>query len=68
MDKKKATARQARYDAAHTKRINLKLNLETDADILEKLDAVESKQGYIKHCIREELACKVGTNRRTRKE
>lgn len=46
---------QERYDAAHTKQLKLKLNTTTDADILEKLDSVESKQGYIKRLIREDL-------------
>lgn len=52
----KATQRQARYDAAHTARVTLKLNRATDADILAKLAAVDSKQGYIKSLIRADLA------------
>lgn len=43
---------QARYDAAHTRQIRLKLNINTDADILAKLDCVDNKQGYIKELIR----------------
>lgn len=46
---------QARYDKTHTKRIFLKLNLESDSDILEKLDSVPNKQGYIKELIRKDL-------------
>lgn len=42
--------------AAHTQRIALKLNLNTDADVLAKLASVESKQGYIKALIRKDLA------------
>lgn len=49
----------ARYDAAHTTQIKLKLNLRTDADILRALDAQAAenggKQGYIKRLIREDL-------------
>lgn len=45
----------ARYDAAHTRQIKLKLNLKTDADILKKLDSVENKQGYIKELIRKDM-------------
>ena len=45
----------AKYDAEHTVRLSLKLNRETDADILDRLDQVESKQGYIKGLIREDL-------------
>ena len=33
----------------------LRLNYNTDADILEKLDQVDSKMGYIKTLIREDL-------------
>lgn len=45
----------ARYDAKHTAQIKLKLNTGTDADILKKLSEVNSKQGYIKALIREDL-------------
>ena len=58
---KKQSEIQARYDKTHTRRINLKLNLELDADILQKLDSVESMQGYIKDLIRADLAEKVDT-------
>ena len=51
----KASERQARYDGANTKQIHLKLNLKTDADILEKLEQVESIQGYIKGLIRSDI-------------
>lgn len=44
-----------RYDAANTTQVHLKLNLKTDADIIEKLREVDSKQGYIKHLIREDI-------------
>ena len=46
---------QAKYDKTHTRRINLKLNLELDADILQKLNSVDSMQGYIKDLIRADL-------------
>lgn len=42
---------QERYDRTHTTRINLKLNLKTDADILAFL-ADKSKQTEIKRCLR----------------
>lgn len=48
----------AKYDAANTKAIKIKLNTKTDADILQKLQEVENKQGYIKKLIREDLASK----------
>lgn len=40
-----------KYDRANTIRISLKLNKTTDAEILAKLDSVDSKQGYIKALI-----------------
>ena len=52
---KKKFMPQARYDADNTVQIHLKLNTKTDADILQQLDAVESKQGYIKRLIREDV-------------
>lgn len=51
---------QARYDAAHTTRISLKLNNGTDADILAHLAAQGNKQGYIKSLIREDIAKRKG--------
>ena len=48
-------AASAKYDASHTIQIKLKLNTKTDADILEKLEAVENKQGYIKELIRADI-------------
>lgn len=35
--------------------INLKLNRETDADVLEKLASVDNMQGYIKSLIRKDI-------------
>ena len=46
---------KVKYDKANTKQIMLKLNLKTDADILDQLDSVENKQGYIKDLIRKDL-------------
>jgi hypothetical protein len=45
----------AKYDKAHTKGIYLKLNLETDKDIIEYLEEVENVQGYIKTLIRKDM-------------
>lgn len=52
----KKTETQARYDAANTTQVKIKLNLKTDADILDKLAKQESKQGYIKALIRADMA------------
>ncbi len=40
----------AKYDAANTKRLPLKLNLKTDADIFAILEAQPNKQGFVKAC------------------
>lgn len=44
-----------KYDKENTKQISLRLNLRTDADILEHLETVGSKQGCIKQLIREDI-------------
>lgn len=46
---KRATAK---YDKENVIRINLKLNKNTDADILERLETVGNRNGYIKELIR----------------
>lgn len=46
---------QDKYDRANTVKVMLKLNKKTDADILEKLDTVDNKQGYIKGLIRDDI-------------
>ena len=45
----------AKYDSSHTKQIKLQLNLKTDKDVLDRLDQVENKQGYIKGLIRSDI-------------
>lgn len=44
-----------KYDKNNTKRIALKLNLNTDADILQKLSEEKNVQGYIKKLIRSDI-------------
>lgn len=44
-----------KYDAINAVHFHLKLNKNTDADILDKLNRVASKQGYIKELIRRDL-------------
>lgn len=49
---------QKKYDEANKDKwrmIHLKLNKETDADIIEKLESVEGIQTYIKQLIRADL-------------
>lgn len=45
-----------KYDAQNTRQIKMKLNLTTDADILDWLDAQENKQGAIKEAIRARIS------------
>lgn len=49
---------QKRYDEANRDKfrmIHLKLNRETDTDVIDKLEAVDSIQGYIKELIRADI-------------
>lgn len=49
---------QKKYDENNKDRyksIYLKLNIETDRDILNKLESVTNKQGYIKELIRNDI-------------
>ena len=46
----------AKYDKVNTRLIQLKLNKKTDADILDHLDSLSNKQGYIKELIRKDMA------------
>lgn len=43
---------QAKYDKDNTVQVKIKLNKKTDSDILEILNVVSNKQGYIKELIR----------------
>ena len=53
---KRQTVNQYKYDSTHCRTFRIKLNLTIDADIIEKLTAQESMQGYIKQLIREDIA------------
>lgn len=49
---------QKRYDEANKNKwrmIHLKLNKETDADIIYRLDNMPSIQGYIKELVRKDI-------------
>lgn len=46
---------QRKYDAANTKQFHLKLNRNTDWDVIDKLNSVPNMQGYIKKLIRADL-------------
>lgn len=47
--------KQAKYDKKHTTQVCLKLNMQTDADIIHWLWKQSSKQGAIKQLIREAI-------------
>ena len=47
-----------KYIKANTKTICVRLNYNTDKDIINKLDEVDSKMGYIKELIRKDLQTK----------
>ena len=44
-----------KYDENNTVRYYFKFNKRTDADIIEKLEVVENRAGYIKELIRRDL-------------
>lgn len=46
---------QRKYDKANTVLVSIKLNIKTDADILEVLNTCDNKQGFIKECIRNNI-------------
>ena len=45
----------AKYDKENTIQVHLKLNKKTDIAIIEKLDSLDNKQGYIKKLIKKDL-------------
>lgn len=55
MDKKKRNANLNEWRKSHTRRVTILLNNNTDRDILERLDSISNKQGYIKELIRKDL-------------
>lgn len=55
MTTKAQSRASAKYDKEHTKGIYLKLNKETDADIIGYLEETENVQGLIKSLIRKEM-------------
>ena len=46
---------QERFDRMNSKRYTLKVMTRTEADIIEKLDSVPNKAGYIKELIRRDI-------------
>lgn len=50
-----AKAAKARYDAKTARYISMKLNTNTDKDIIQRLDQEPSIQAYLKRLIREDM-------------
>lgn len=48
--------KESEWKARHTTLITLRLNHNTDADLLEYLQTVPSKQGLVKQLLREHMA------------
>ena len=46
---------RARYEAKNYKQIKFSLNVNTDADVIERLETVDSKRGYILELIRADI-------------
>lgn len=55
MTSKSQLKAQAKYDKNNTKQVMLKLNINSDADILAKLSNEKNKQGYIKELVRNDM-------------
>ena len=55
MTTESAKAAKAKYDAKTARYISLKLNINTDKDILQRLGAEMNVQAYIKRLIREDI-------------
>ena len=56
MASKAQTEAVKRYQDKTTRLMSIRLNLNTDADIIRRLEEVDSKQGYIKELIRKDMA------------
>ena len=52
---KTTSINQRKYDTSNCKGIYLKLSIKYDSDILDKLEEIGNKQGYIKELIRKDI-------------
>lgn len=55
-EKRTNYAAQKKYHKEKSRALNMKLFIATESDIIEKLDSVPNKAGYIKQLIREDIA------------
>ena len=51
----KRSMSQAKYDKDHCTYFTFKLNNETDRDVIDKLNSVPSRQGYVKQLVRNDI-------------
>ena len=56
----KESIRKMARDKLYTRYYGMKLNIHTDADIIARLDAQPSMQGYIRKLIRDDIAREQG--------
>lgn len=49
---KTRTEISTRYNSLFTKQYNLRLNKNTDADLIEFFDSLDNKQGFVKRIVR----------------
>lgn len=55
MTENRASLASQKYDAENTKRIYIKLNRNTDSDIIDVLESKSNIQGYVKSLIRKDM-------------
>lgn len=53
--KKNQAASRENWRSSHTRIINVRFNLDTDSDVLQKLDSVKSKTDYLRKLIRADI-------------
>lgn len=51
-----------KYNAANVKAFTFKLNRKTDKDILEHMEEISNKQGYLKSLVRADIEGRVNVN------
>lgn len=56
MSSERKVTPQERYNKAHTVNVNIRLMKNTEQDIIQKLNSVPNKAGYIKQLIRADIA------------
>ena len=54
--KERQAAARRKYDSTKTKQYVMRLRLGADADVIERLDSVPSKTGFIRRLVREDIA------------